>query len=196
MEDNYLTESQKTLDTFLMKAREYGVDAVTDVLNIWRNSELDPDYPKGNPEEELAYQSNKLRVYLDEKKKATNNSYILLVDDDEGVRDITNHFLQAFGYTNVMTASDGEEALSIFLGMEQKPDLVLSDMYMPKLDGLNLAKKLREHGYKGKVILTTGKYQDFIDDTPEDVRKQLFDYVLAKPYNTQEFKKSIDDCLQ
>lgn len=71
---------------------------------------------------------------------ATAAAKILVVDDEPPIRDMLRDLLTAAGYT-VVTASDGREALPMTLA--DKPDLIISDIRMPKLDGLTLCKALR-----------------------------------------------------
>ena len=72
----------------------------------------------------------------------TDSSTILLVDDDEAVRKVLSFPLERDGYT-VIQAADGEEALRRF--GEQPVDLVVLDVMLPKLDGLEVCKQLRAH---------------------------------------------------
>ncbi len=78
---------------------------------------------------------------------------ILVVDDVDTIARVYARFLERQGY-DVQIAFNGEEALSIW---EQfKPDLVISDIRMPKMSGFELANALRKKNPKQKVILMTG----------------------------------------
>jgi two-component system, OmpR family, alkaline phosphatase synthesis response regulator PhoP len=70
----------------------------------------------------------------------TDSSTILLVDDDEAVRKVLSFPLERDGY-EVILAADGEEALRRF--DEAPVDLVVLDIMLPKLDGLEVCKQLR-----------------------------------------------------
>ncbi|MEO5373539.1 MAG: response regulator [Alphaproteobacteria bacterium] len=80
---------------------------------------------------------------------------ILSVDDSTSMRQVVSSTLQAAGY-EAMTAVDGEDALA---KLEESPvDLVITDLNMPKLDGIGLIKRLRTmpaHKFVPIVILTT-----------------------------------------
>jgi DNA-binding response OmpR family regulator len=65
---------------------------------------------------------------------------ILLVEDDNNLREIFDMRLQAEGYKTV-TAGDGEEALVI--AVKEKPDLVIADVMMPKLSGFEMVENMR-----------------------------------------------------
>ncbi len=78
---------------------------------------------------------------------------ILVVDDVDTIARVYARFLERQGY-DVQIAFNGEEALSVW---EQfKPDLVISDIRMPKMSGFELANALRKKNPKQKVILMTG----------------------------------------
>lgn len=75
---------------------------------------------------------------------------ILVVDDECGVREVTSLLLEEEGY-RVMQARDGVEALAAIAA--QQIDLVLSDISMPRLDGLTLARRLRRTAADLPVVL-------------------------------------------
>ena len=66
---------------------------------------------------------------------------ILIVDDEKNIVDIIAFNLKKEGYT-VITATDGEEGVQ--KAMEENPDLILLDIMMPKMDGYEVCKKIRE----------------------------------------------------
>jgi signal transduction histidine kinase len=78
---------------------------------------------------------------------------ILLVDDEEGIRKVLGISLADSGY-DVSTAKSGEEALRIF--RELKPPIVLTDIKMPGMDGIDLLQKLKGESPNTEVIMITG----------------------------------------
>jgi PAS domain S-box-containing protein len=78
---------------------------------------------------------------------------LLLVDDEDGLRRVLSIALQDIGY-EVTTASSAEEALRRF--DEQRPGIVLSDVKMPGMDGLELLKRIKEQKPETEVIMITG----------------------------------------
>jgi signal transduction histidine kinase len=78
---------------------------------------------------------------------------ILLVDDEEGIRKVLGISLSDSGY-QVFTAKSGEEALSIF--KEQAPPIVMTDIKMPGMDGIELLQKMKEENPDAEVIMITG----------------------------------------
>lgn len=78
---------------------------------------------------------------------------ILLVDDEEDIRDVLGIYLKDLGY-DVSTAENGEEALAIFA--QHKQMIVLSDIKMPGMDGIELLKRIKEMNPDTEVIMITG----------------------------------------
>src|SRR5215470_15066292 len=82
---------------------------------------------------------------MDDRKK------ILVVDDESQIIRVLRHILGAHSYS-VRTAEDGEAALEVF--HEWSPDLVLTDLQMPKIDGLELCRRLRAVSSVPIIILS------------------------------------------
>ena len=78
---------------------------------------------------------------------------ILLVDDEEGIRKVLGISLADSGY-DVFTASSGEEALSIF--RKERPPIVLTDIKMPGMDGVELLQKIKQESPDTEVIMISG----------------------------------------
>ncbi len=77
---------------------------------------------------------------------------ILYIEDDEGVRRVNLRILKRM-FKDVFEAKDGLEGFELYL--DKKPDIILTDIKMPKMDGIKLAKKIREFDFKTKIIITT-----------------------------------------
>ncbi|HTY09634.1 MAG TPA: response regulator [Bacteroidota bacterium] len=80
---------------------------------------------------------------------------LLIVDDEESFRQLYEHGLVSFGY-RVLTAQDGEEALSVYDKHRAEIDLVISDLSMPRMNGEDLFRKLFAQNPSIKGILATG----------------------------------------
>jgi DNA-binding response OmpR family regulator len=107
---------------------------------------------------------------------------ILVADDETDLRELVAYRLTRAGY-RVVEARDGEEALR--LALAQPPELVVSDVMMPKLDGYDLTRRLRaeEATRRLPVILLTSRAQE------ADVARALdagADGYLTKPFNPEE----------
>ena len=80
---------------------------------------------------------------------------ILVVDDEESIREITRGTLETFGYT-VATASDGTEALAIYADRKNEIAVVLTDMVMPFMDGPSTIRALQRMNPKIRIIAASG----------------------------------------
>lgn len=80
------------------------------------------------------------------------NYTILYVEDDEGVRLINSRFLNRM-FNELYIACDGEEAYTLY--KKYKPDIILSDIKMPKLDGISLSKRIRKEDKNTKIIISS-----------------------------------------
>ena len=111
------------------------------------------------------------RAAMDDRKK------ILVVDDEPQIIRVLRHILSAHGYA-ARTAEDGEAALEIF--REWPPDLVLTDLQMPNMNGLELCRRLREDSSVPIVILSVRNDEKVI---VEALDAGADDYV-TKPFGT------------
>lgn len=107
-------------------------------------------------------------------------SRVLVVDDEEEIRDLLTCLLEKEGF-KVITASDGSQALqSIYFEI---PDVVLLDVCMPGLNGLEILKKIKEVDGDLPVVLVTA-YAD-IHQSVEAIKEGAYDY-LGKPFENHE----------
>ena len=109
---------------------------------------------------------------------------VLVVDDDKAVRESLRRSLEFNGYA-VSLAADGAEALAgigtIFAG--QGPDVVVMDVMMPRLDGIETTKSLRQAGNDVPILVLTAR--DAVGDRVEGLDAGADDY-LTKPFALQE----------
>ncbi len=114
---------------------------------------------------------------------------ILVVDDEASIRRILETRLSMIGY-DVVTASDGEEALTIF--RNEDPDLVVLDVMMPKLDGYGVCQELRKESDIPIIMLTAlGDVADRITG----LELGADDYVV-KPFSPKELEARIRSVLR
>ena len=105
---------------------------------------------------------------------------ILVVDDDQGVRDSLARSLRYSG-DDVLTASDGIEALAKLAG--NTPDAVIMDVMMPRLDGLETTRMLRESGNDVPILILTAR--DAVGDRVDGLDAGADDY-MVKPFALDE----------
>ncbi len=121
----------------------------------------------------VASQGESVRHEVPQSATVSRNLRILMVDDDEAVRTAIQHLLEADGH-EVSAIGDAEAALVEFA--PERYDLVILDLGMPQLDGLTLARRLKETAPAIPIILLTGWGDHLREDKPHEV-----DLVLAKP---------------
>ncbi|KZM74390.1 DNA-binding response regulator [Nocardia terpenica] len=105
---------------------------------------------------------------------------VLVVEDDAGVRSTLDQLLRFEGY-RVRLADDGQHALEILA--EERPDLAVVDVVMPRLDGLSLCRMLRRRGDRLPILVLTARHQ--VGDRVAGLDAGADDY-LAKPFATEE----------
>lgn len=105
---------------------------------------------------------------------------ILVVDDDQAVRESLRRSLIFNGYT-VVLATDGEEALESITN--ERPDLAILDVMMPKKDGLDVCRELRSHGDDLPILLLTAR--DSVEERVAGLDAGADDY-LPKPFALEE----------
>jgi CheY-like chemotaxis protein/anti-sigma regulatory factor (Ser/Thr protein kinase) len=117
-------------------------------------------------------------------------SRILVVDDDRTTRHVLSKVLTSAGFTTSM-AKDGVEALKVL--RSRRFDLLLLDVWMPRMNGLDLLAQLRKRKSRPRVVVMTS------DDAPETllkaVREQAFKYV-HKPVESPELLRTVRDALE
>ena len=94
---------------------------------------------------------------------------VLVVDDDEEIRVFLRTMLTLDGWDAAVAAS-GAEALDRFPGFE--PDLVVLDLMMPAMPGIEVARRLRDQGFSGPIVLFSGFLSD---DLEAEVEKAFND---------------------
>ncbi len=123
------------------------------------------------------------------QKSINNKEKVLVVDDEASIRRILDTRLSMIGYV-VITACDGEEALSIF--RKETPNLVILDVMMPKLDGYGVCQEIRKTSDVPIIMLTAlGDVADRITG----LELGADDYVI-KPFSPKELEARIRSVLK
>ncbi|MDA0687754.1 MAG: response regulator [Proteobacteria bacterium] len=113
---------------------------------------------------------------------------ILVVDDESDVVDLLVECLTDSGY-RVITANDGLEALRKF--EKHQPDLVISDVIMPELDGISLVKKLQASAPWAKIVLMTGYPAEVREAVGHPVNELGVVCLVAKPFRLFELLSTV-----
>jgi DNA-binding response OmpR family regulator len=125
---------------------------------------------------------------------ATHTASILVVDDNQDIRDLISHFLSADGF-HLFTATDGESALNIL--KRNQIDLVLLDVMMPGISGLDLLREIRANSDKKlrdiPVMMITAKTGT--DDIDKALSLGANSYIV-KPFRGNAIREKVRAILE
>lgn len=113
----------------------------------------------------------------------TQNGKILIVDDEEVMREF---LLEVFASYDPLGACDGEEALRIL--QKYSISVVITDLKMPQMDGLELLRRARELNQNLKVIVVTGYAS--LETASDCIRAGAADF-LKKPFSISQIRESV-----
>lgn len=116
---------------------------------------------------------------------------ILVVDDDDGIRQLLVNQIKAVGYP-CRSAVNGQEALDL-AAVEPKPALVVSDVQMPGLSGIELLQRLKQQDPNLQVVMVSGHHDMAV--VRQALRDGAYDY-LIKPFELEELANTVDRALQ
>ena len=117
------------------------------------------------------------------------NMKILTVDDFSTMRRIIRNMLRQLGYTNIVEAEDGAEALSLL--QREKVDFVISDWNMPNMSGLDLLKAIRADDNLKPLPVLLVTAEALKENVVEAVKAGVNNYVV-KPFTAETLKEKID----
>ena len=123
----------------------------------------------------------------DDTKRDISSLSFLVIDDNEFTRIVVTKALGALGATGVATAAHGAEALAYMESAESPPDVLLVDLRMPGMSGLELLTRLSERGYGGAVILISGTDEETLAAARDLAKDRNVNVLgtLAKPVDAQ-----------
>jgi CheY-like chemotaxis protein len=119
------------------------------------------------------------------------NETILLVDDEEVIIDVSKEVLKMLGY-NVLIAHSGHEAITIYSGKKDEIDLVVQDMIMPGMSGVETFYALKNINPAVKVILSSGYV---INQQVENIMEHGCRAFIQKPFRMEELSIKIRNVL-
>ena len=116
---------------------------------------------------------------------------ILLVDDEEMILDVVFEFLKVFGY-DVLVAKGGREAVQIYEANRNKIDLVILDVLMPDMGGVEVIELLRKFDPEIKVLISSGLS---LEDQMNHIRDLSSDGFVQKPFAMKTLQQRIEGIL-
>jgi two-component system, cell cycle sensor histidine kinase and response regulator CckA len=117
---------------------------------------------------------------------------IVVVDDDDFIRDSYGDVLRTLGYT-VLIAEDGEHALQVMTDHDAPIHLVISDINMPRMDGLEFVGMLRAAYPNMKALLVSGQGPQYLVDNRDRIPEGV--HFLAKPVTMGELANRVRQIL-
>jgi len=121
----------------------------------------------------------------------TGHGTILLVEDESLVREAAAEILGAHGYA-ILSASNGQDALNVIANCERQIDLLLTDLVMPKMNGVELAQRVRELLPDIRVLYTTGYTEASL---PGQCSPEGMTDMLPKPFGSKALLQKVHDML-
>ena len=120
------------------------------------------------------------------------NKHILIVDDDDMMREFIRELLTTHNF-NISEAANGKLGLKEF--RENTPDLVLTDIIMPEMEGISFIREVRAHNKDIPIIAMTGNVHGRMEEFLDISAKLGADDILRKPIKSQEFLDAINKLI-
>jgi len=115
---------------------------------------------------------------------------IMLVDDAAFMRMMIKNALMQNGYSDFVEAQDGAEAVKKY--EEEKPDMVVMDITMPNMDGLQALKKIKESDASARVVMCTAMGQESM--VVDAIKSGAKDFIV-KPFNAERIVHTVNAIL-
>jgi len=138
----------------------------------------------------VVHKENKLEVKTGESL-IRGTGTVMVVDDEQSLIVLGREILESLGY-KVLGYTDSLEALKMFRENPEKYDLILTDMTMPKMTGMKLAKEILSIRSDIPIILTTGYAEEINEDT---VKEAGIKELLLKPFSADKLSQAVNRVL-
>ena len=125
------------------------------------------------------------------KEYTEGEETILLIDDDDMIISVYSQILRRYGY-KVLIATNGKEAIEIYIENKDQISLVVLDMIMPEMNGDKVFTSIKEINPGVKVLLSSGYSHGNI---VRDLMQLGCDGFIEKPFNTEKFLQKIGEIL-
>ncbi|MCF6245850.1 MAG: response regulator [Desulfobacula sp.] len=159
------------------------------VIDVWSSPDMGSSFSIILPLKETA---DNFDIPAEDEKLIMGNESVLLVDDEERILTVGREICKALGYS-VVTADSGKEALKIYKNKTKKINLVILDMIMPEMNGLETFMELKKLNPDIKVLLSTG-YS--IDEKAQEMLRQGCKGYILKPYSVIDFSHKLREILE
>jgi len=117
---------------------------------------------------------------------------VLLVDDESTVRDVGTHMLEFLGFS-VITAKNGQEAIKIFEKHREDLDVIIMDLTMPEMDGIEASRRILQMEQGARILLSSGYDGDEVTKASSNLNIKGF---IHKPYKLSSLREVLVDIFQ
>jgi CheY-like chemotaxis protein len=128
---------------------------------------------------------------IEETFSRGGNEALLIVDDEKSIRDFSSEYLLDLGY-QVFTAKDGESAIEIFDTKADEINLIILDLTLPKVSGVEVLEYVKKKNPNVKVILTSGY---MIERDSRQIEESTIDDFIQKPYTVEKLAHTVRKTL-
>ncbi|MDA3917787.1 MAG: response regulator [Deltaproteobacteria bacterium] len=158
------------------------------IIDVWSSPNTGSSFSIILPLEE---KPDSIDISTETEKLVLGNESVLLVDDEQRVLTVGEEICRTLGYS-VITVTSGKEALKIYKAKQESINLVILDMIMPEMNGLETFVELKKLNPDIKVLLSTG-YS--IDAKAQAMLKNGCKGYILKPYNVIDFSHKLREVL-
>ena len=142
----------------------------------------------------LADKEETAKVSIDSQKQDWKGFKVLVVDDDESILDQVKLYFDELGVKNYQFESSATSAMSNMVQQQQSYDLVMTDLNMPKVDGITFMRFLSKVDFNGVLMIISGEDDRLLNSVVKLANAQRLNIVgvLHKPFNLDEMRQMLD----
>ena len=158
------------------------------IIDVWSSPDAGSSFSIILP---LKEKPGNVEITNENEKMVAGNEFVLLVDDEQRILTVGQEICKTLGY-NIITVNSGKEALEIYKDKKNIINLVILDMIMPGMNGLETFRELKKINPDIKVLLSTG-YS--IDAKAQEMLKNGCKGYILKPYSVIDFSHKLREVL-
>jgi len=120
---------------------------------------------------------------------------IMIVDDETSILDLTTRHLEKMGYCNITSCQSGQFALEKYQAKTVSFDIIISDLNMPEMNGVEFLRHLSEEGYEGGIILLSGEDERILEIAKELAKARNLNVMgyISKPFKREALELLLAD---
>lgn len=183
-----LPAAQPSLKSQLDRSlQEHTSEARTAYASLGDSQSRDDPFHQNNSPARDTGEQKEPRLLTPKEQNQGNGETILVVDDENFITRMSSLVFTKNGY-NVLTAAEGRAALALYLEHKSEIKLVLTDVMMPGMNGVDLTRALREISSELKIIACTGMATDILKT---ELLELGVEAILIKPYDIRELLRIV-----